>query len=57
MWHGIFWLFSDPIAVCIMVGIIVSVVQHYREVRLIEKRADELQYLVGRLEMLIRTAS
>jgi hypothetical protein len=57
MWHGIFWLFSDPIAVCIMVGIIVSVIQHYREVRLIEKRADELQYLMGRLEMLIRTAS
>jgi hypothetical protein len=57
MSHAIVWLFDNPIADLITVGMLVSVVLHIREVRLIQKRMTELEFLVGKLEMFIRTMS
>ena len=55
MLQGILWLFDDPIADLIAVGILVSVVLHYREMRLLQKRTHELAFQVSELKVLIKT--
>jgi hypothetical protein len=56
MSQAIVWLFEDPIAVYVTVGIVVSVLQHFREMKLIEKRAAEIHAQVQRLEILLKTS-
>jgi hypothetical protein len=56
MLQSINWLFEDPIAVYVTVGITVSIIQHYREMRLIETRAADLAARMQRLEVLMMTS-
>jgi hypothetical protein len=55
MSQSLAWLLEDPIAVYVSVGIAVSIVQHYREMGLIDKRSADLAARMQRLEILMRT--
>jgi hypothetical protein len=55
MSQSILWLFDDPIADLIAVGIFVSVALHYREMKLLQQRTNELAFQVSELKMLIKT--
>jgi hypothetical protein len=57
MWNGIVWLFDDPIADLVTAGILVSVVLHHREMRLLQQRMNELSFQVSELKILIKTIS
>ena len=57
MLQGILWLFDDPISDLLLVGILVSVVLHFREMKLLQKRTNQLALQVSELKMLIRTIS
>ena len=57
MWNAIVWLFDDPIADLVTVGIFVSVVLHHREMRLLQQRMNELSFQVSELKILIKTIS
>ena len=57
MSQAVSWLLENPVAVWVTVGIAVSVVQHVREIKLIEKRAADIHAQVQRLEMLILTSA
>jgi hypothetical protein len=57
MSQALSWLLEDPLAVYVTVGIVVSVVQHFREMKLIEKRAADIHAQVQRLEMLMMTSA
>jgi hypothetical protein len=57
MSQAIGWLLEDPIAVYVTVGIVVSIVQHFREMKLIEKRAADIHAQVQRLEILMMTSA
>ena len=57
MSQALSWLLEDPVAVYVTVGIVVSVVQHFREMKLIEKRAADIHAQVQRLEMLMMTSA
>ena len=52
---GVLWLFDDPIADLVTVGILVSIVLHHREMRVLQKRMDELSFQVSDLKILIAT--
>jgi hypothetical protein len=56
MLQGINWLLQDPIAVYVTVGITVSIIQHYREMKLIEVRAADLAARIQRLEVLLMSS-
>jgi hypothetical protein len=56
MLQSIDWLLQDPIAVCVTVGIAVSIIQHYREMKLIEVRAADLAARIQRLEVLMMSS-
>jgi len=56
MLRSISWLLEDPIAVYVTVGIVVSVIQHYREMKLVEVRAADLAARIQRLEVLIMSS-
>jgi hypothetical protein len=53
MLEGINWLLENPIAIYVTVGIAVSIIQHYREMKLIEVRAADLAARIQRLEILL----
>ena len=55
MLQGILWLFDDPIADLIAVGILVSIALHYREMKLLQRRTNQLAFQVSELKMLIKT--
>jgi hypothetical protein len=55
MLQAINWLLEDPIAIYVTVGIAVSIMQHYREMKLIEARAADLAARIQRLEVLMMT--
>jgi hypothetical protein len=57
MLQGILWLFDDPFSDLLLVGILVSVVLHFREMKLLQKRTNDLTLQVSELKMLIRTMS
>jgi hypothetical protein len=57
MSQALSWLLEDPVAVYVTVGIVVSVVLHFREMKLIEKRAADIHAQVQRLEMLMMTSA
>jgi hypothetical protein len=57
MLQGILWLFDDPFSDLLLVGILVSVVLHFREMKLLQKRTNDLALQVSELKMLIRTMS
>jgi hypothetical protein len=57
MSQALSWLLEDPVAVYVTVGIVVSVVQHFREMKLIEKRAADIHAQLQRLEMLMMTSA
>jgi hypothetical protein len=56
MLQSINWLLQDPIAVYVTVGIAVSIIQHYREMKLIEVRAADLAARIQRLEVLMMSS-
>jgi hypothetical protein len=56
MLQSIDWLLQDPIAVYVTVGIAVSIIQHYREMKLIEVRAADLAARIQRLEVLMMSS-
>ena len=56
MLQSINWLLEDPIAIYVTVGIAVSIIQHYREMKLIEVRAADLAARIQRLEVLMMTS-
>ena len=56
MLQSINWLLENPIAIYVTVGIVVSIVQHYREMKLIEVRAADLAARIQRLEVLLMTS-
>jgi hypothetical protein len=56
MLQGINWLLEDPIAIYVTIGIAVSIIQHYREMKLIEMRAADLAARLQRLEVLMMTS-
>jgi hypothetical protein len=47
MLQGILWLFDDPISDLLLVGILVSVVLHFREMKLLQKRTNQLALQVS----------
>ena len=57
MSQAIGWLLEDPIAVYVTVGIVVSIVQHFREMKLIEKRAADIHAQMQRLEILMMSSA
>ena len=57
MSQAIGWLLEDPIAVYVTVGIVVSFVQHFREMKLIEKRAADIHAQMQRLEILMMSSA
>jgi hypothetical protein len=56
MLQSINWLLQDPIAVYVTVGIAISIIQHYREMKLIEVRAADLAARIQRLEVLMMSS-
>ena len=56
MLQSIAWAIEDPIAIYVAIGITVSLLQHHREMRLIEKRTADLAARMQRLEILMRTS-
>jgi uridine kinase len=55
MLQGILWLFDDPISDLLLAGIFVLAALHHRQMRLLQRRTDELAYQVSELKMLIKT--
>ena len=53
MLQSIAWVIEDPIAIYVAIGISVSLLQHHREMRLIEKRTADLAARMQRLEILM----
>jgi hypothetical protein len=49
-------LFDDPLVIWMTVALIVSVVQHHRAMKFIDKRASELEDRMQRLEVLMRSS-
>ena len=56
MLQSINWLLQDPIVVYVTVGIAVSIIQHCREMKLIEVRAADLAARIQRLEVLMMSS-
>ena len=57
MSQAIGWLLEDPIAVYVTVGIVVSFVQHFREMKLIEKRAANISAQMQKPKIMMMTRS
>jgi hypothetical protein len=57
MLQGTLWLFDDPISDLLLVGILVSVFLHFREMKLLQQRTNQLAFQVSELSALIRTIS
>jgi hypothetical protein len=55
MLEGVLWLFDDPIVNLLLVGILVLVALHYRQMRLLQKRTNELALRLSELNVLIKT--
>jgi hypothetical protein len=56
MWQGIVWLFEDPFSFWVFVAIVVSAIQHHREMTFIDRKAADLEDRMRRLELLLATA-
>jgi hypothetical protein len=52
---GVLSLFDDPIADLVTVGILVSIFLHHREMRVLQKRMDELSFQASDLKILVAT--
>ena len=57
MLQGTLWLFDDPISDLLLVGILVSVFLHFRGMKLLQQRTNQLAFQVSELSALIRTIS
>jgi hypothetical protein len=55
MLEGVLSLFDNPIADLVTAGILVSIFLHHREMRVLQKRMDELSFQVSDLKILIAT--
>jgi hypothetical protein len=50
-------IFDDPISDFLLVGILVSVFLHFRKMKLLQRRTNQLAFQVSELNALIRTIS
>ena len=57
MLQGVLWLFDDPLSDLLLVGILASVFLHFREMKLLQQRTNQLAFQVSELKALIRTIS
>jgi hypothetical protein len=57
MLEGVLWLFDDPLSDLLLAGIFVLAALHHRQMRLLQRRTDQLAFRVSELNALIRTTS
>jgi hypothetical protein len=55
MLQGVLWLFDDPVSDLLLAGILVFAALHHRQMRLLQRRANELALHVSELKMLMVT--
>jgi hypothetical protein len=55
MLQGVLWLFDDPVSDLLLAGILVFAALHHRQMRLLQRRTNELALHVSELKMLMVT--
>ena len=55
MLQGVLWFFDDPISDLLLTCIFVLTALHHRQMRLLQRRTDQLAFQVSELKMLIAT--
>jgi hypothetical protein len=55
MLQSLFWLFDDPIADFLLVGIFVLAAMHHRQMGILQQRTNQLAFQVSELKMLMVT--
>ena len=55
MLQGVLWLFDDPVSDLLLAGILVFAALHHRQMRLLQRRTNELALHVSELKVLMMT--
>jgi hypothetical protein len=56
MLQGLLWFFDDPVSDLLLAGVFVLAALHHRQMRLLQRRMNQLSFQVSELNALIRTA-
>ena len=57
MLQGLLWLFDDPFSDLLLAGVFILAALQHRQMRLMQRRTNQLAFQVSELNALIRTIS